>query len=95
MQAAEHRAVIGLAARGLARQRHQPDRAEARRETLEPQRRRGPGIGAVGGLQALEAAPDAIEKRAAQLGDQRGLVAHRSRQRRIDCTGIIGHDPLL
>ncbi len=50
-----------------------------------------PRVGRVGGLHLLEAVPDAVEKGFAQLRDQRGLVAHRRRQSRIDCTRIISH----
>jgi len=71
--------------------RHEADCPEARGKALEACRGAAPFVPAPRALEVAETALDAVEKGFTQLRNQLGLVAHRCRQSRIDCTRIIGH----
>ena len=76
---------------GFGGDRHQPDRAETGGKAAQPECCGAPSFVTLGGFEYRQTAFDAVEKRLAQLRDQRGFVTDCRRQSRIDCTGIIGH----
>lgn len=91
IEAAQDRRIAGRAFRRRAGQLHQPNRAEARGETLQAARGGLPIGLATGAAEGVEMGMGALQKGRTQLRDEGRIVADGRGESGLQSSGIISH----